>query len=265
MGQRTVKRVPFDFDWPLKETWKGYINPHHKPCPEAEKTCFNGENAAAKYLSAVCSALAWAGGDALKGTTHPYFGNDGWFYNAPKWEGQPEYVRKQMVELVSRLVGEGPGFGGFAGSDFVIYFKILEMVGLKSEWDEKKEKREGDWGHCQVCKGKAMDPAVAKEYEAWKDYEPPKGVGWQLWETCSEGSPVSPVFPTPDELAGWCEKNATIFAREKMSRAEWLKMFKAEDGIDTDMGSFMTVTTKGKISSVAQDPDFHKGSSQKGS
>lgn len=32
---------------------------------------------------------------------------------------------------------------------------------------------------------------------------PPKGAGYQLWETVSEGSPISPVFKTPDELANW--------------------------------------------------------------
>lgn len=31
--------------------------------------------------------------------------------------------------------------------------------------------------------------------------EPPKGDGWQLWETVSEGSQCSPVFATAEELA----------------------------------------------------------------
>jgi len=30
---------------------------------------------------------------------------------------------------------------------------------------------------------------------------PPEGPGWQLWETVSEGSPISPVFATAEELA----------------------------------------------------------------
>ena len=33
------------------------------------------------------------------------------------------------------------------------------------------------------------------------DIEPPTGEGWQVWETVSEGSPISPVFATPEELA----------------------------------------------------------------
>ncbi len=33
--------------------------------------------------------------------------------------------------------------------------------------------------------------------------EPPEGEGWQLWETVSEGSPVSPVFESAEQLADW--------------------------------------------------------------
>lgn len=36
---------------------------------------------------------------------------------------------------------------------------------------------------------------------------PPTGDGYQLWETVSEGSPISPVFATPEELATWMTRN----------------------------------------------------------
>lgn len=54
--------------------------------------------------------------------------------------------------------------------------------------------------------------------------EPPKGEGYQLWETTSEGSPVSPVFKTLDKLCEWCEENATTFANYKASKEEWKQM-----------------------------------------
>ncbi len=41
------------------------------------------------------------------------------------------------------------------------------------------------------------------EAEAWERTEPPVGDGWQLWETVSEGSPISPVFAAADGLASW--------------------------------------------------------------
>jgi hypothetical protein len=33
--------------------------------------------------------------------------------------------------------------------------------------------------------------------------EPPTGDGWQVWETVSEGSPISPVFATSADLVDW--------------------------------------------------------------
>ena len=65
--------------------------------------------------------------------------------------------------------------------------------------------REGVNHLCQTCEGRG-DAATEEQraaHEAWTRTEPPEGEGWQLWETVSEGSPVSPVFATPDELASW--------------------------------------------------------------
>lgn len=41
------------------------------------------------------------------------------------------------------------------------------------------------------------------EAEAWEPTGPPEGDGWQLWETVSEGSPISPVFDSAEALAAW--------------------------------------------------------------
>lgn len=59
---------------------------------------------------------------------------------------------------------------------------------------------------------------------------PPKGEGYQLWNTTSEGSPASPVFPTLDELCAWCENNATVFADIKVSKAKWEELLTVCDG-----------------------------------
>ena len=39
---RELRRVPLDFNWPLNKVWEGFCNPHGLPCPEDNKTCFNG-------------------------------------------------------------------------------------------------------------------------------------------------------------------------------------------------------------------------------
>lgn len=54
--------------------------------------------------------------------------------------------------------------------------------------------------------------------------EAPIGEGYQLWETTSEGSPVSPVFDTLEKLCEWCEVNATTFGSFRASKEEWMSM-----------------------------------------
>lgn len=66
--------------------------------------------------------------------------------------------------------------------------------------------REGVDDTCLTCKGHASTeayPGQRADAEAWEPTDPPEGDGWQLWETVSEGSPISPVFATSDGLAAW--------------------------------------------------------------
>jgi len=66
--------------------------------------------------------------------------------------------------------------------------------------------REGFPVTCATCDGHASIeayPGQRAEAEAWEPTDPPEGEGWQLWETTTEGSPMSPVFATPEQLAGW--------------------------------------------------------------
>ena len=62
------------------------------------------------------------------------------------------------------------------------------------------------------------------------DYMPefPEGtpMGYQLYETTTEGTPVSPVFTTPEDLAAWCEHCATVFARSTWTKEQWLRSFR---------------------------------------
>ncbi|WP_341719894.1 hypothetical protein QQG74_09410 [Micromonospora sp. FIMYZ51] len=66
--------------------------------------------------------------------------------------------------------------------------------------------REGMPVECATCGGHGSLEAYAgqrAEAEAWQPTEPPAGDGWQLWETVSEGSPISPVFDTSEGLVAW--------------------------------------------------------------
>ena len=66
--------------------------------------------------------------------------------------------------------------------------------------------------------------------------------GYQLYETTTEGTPVSPIFPSLQELAAWCEDRATVFAGFKWTRDQWLASFEA-DSLGTD--SLLSVSRDG--------------------
>lgn len=97
----------------------------------------------------------------------------------------------------------------------------------------------GEHDYCEKCKKVAQIKGVPMADYGCPDWEtylsepmkklkellaPPAGDGYQLWETTSEGSPISPVFETLDALCEWCEKNATAFAEYTATREEWKAM-----------------------------------------
>ena len=83
-------------------------------------------------------------------------------------------------------------------------------------------------GGCENCKHFATLEGIGFTEYGCPDFEPfigpPEGECYQLWETTTEGSPVSPVFKTLDELCEWCESNYTVFADMKASKEQWKEM-----------------------------------------
>lgn len=75
-----------------------------------------------------------------------------------------------------------------------------------------KAKQLGFKIECATCNGRGSVEAFVgqrKVEKKWKPVKPPKGDAWQIWETVSEGSPVTPAFDTPEELAKhWAAKNS---------------------------------------------------------
>jgi hypothetical protein len=74
----------------------------------------------------------------------------------------------------------------------------------------------------------------------------PTGPGWQLWEDVTEGSPVSPVFATAEELATWLSTpgNDTSSTRGT-SYESWLKFLTG-----TGWAPSMVMTSSGIVSGV---------------
>ena len=81
---------------------------------------------------------------------------------------------------------------------------------------------------CKECKGKGHvwpSRKASTYYNAWRSKEHPKGDGWQMWETTSEGSPMSPVFASPEELAQWlADTGASSMGKDTATYDQWLTM-----------------------------------------
>lgn len=86
---------------------------------------------------------------------------------------------------------------------------------------------------CTACNGEGSFesyPGQRAEAEAWQRTEPPAGEGWQLWETVSEGSPISPVCASTEALAEWMsspEYNWGVSKGTEISYANALAFIKA--------------------------------------
>ena len=86
---------------------------------------------------------------------------------------------------------------------------------------------------CTHCKGSGTI-WESKEYKTqankWKPQEPPAGPAFQIWETVSEGSPVSPAFEKPEDLANWMVLFDTSVTK-KTSYEQWLKFIVNEQSV----------------------------------
>ena len=92
--------------------------------------------------------------------------------------------------------------------------------------------RNYDGDACEVCK--IYCKHIGAELDKYDECpaedghkEPPPGDGYQMWETTSEGSPISPVFKTPEELARWLVDNgASSFGSDTATYDQWLGMIR---------------------------------------
>lgn len=236
--------MPLDFEAPLNQVWKGYINPYPGAL-DCEVCGHSGLNQETKSISdsfySHFAARAWhdkitqdevqalVDKGRLMDFTHTWTQGEGWKRREDGYIPSAEEVNAAQRRP------------GLHGHDALNRWILIET----------RAKRLGVFGKCQICKGEGWlpnpDEAAWKLHEEWKEYEPPQGPGFQLWETCSEGSPVSPVFKSAESLAAWCEENATIFADEKLHYSKWLNLIQSDT---LDAGSLL-VASSGYVGSLA--------------
>jgi hypothetical protein len=111
--------------------------------------------------------------------------------------------------------------------DYVLKNQRITYSRLEWQLTEEYCRRNGYQLFCPHCEGEGVvwqTPEIKKLHDEYEWIEPPTGDGYQLWETTSEGSPISPVFSTFEELCEWCADNASTFASFKATKEEWMKM-----------------------------------------
>lgn len=173
-----IKRVPLDFNWPHHMPWKGYVMP---------------------YSSQMCEACEQTG---YNPATYQLYQD---WYN---WQHKLTQDEVDALTQHGRLGGEyGPGvFTAEAVNDWNLktifgHDDINRMICV-----EARAKRLGVFGICPICNGDGevwFNDRIKQLADDWlknESYDPPTGDGWQLWESVSEGSPLTPVFSSQEEL-----------------------------------------------------------------
>lgn len=204
---RQVKRVPLDFEWPLKEIWVGYLNPYRWiDCP-------------------FCRGSGY--GPGFKKLHDEWYARDN--------TGHPG--RYELTQDEVDALWEADCLFQFQEKPTAAEVNSLERLSSAAVYIclQQRAKRMGvpeEEFECSHCKGSGelyFSDEIRVAAENWSPQGPPQGDGYQMWETTSEGSPISPVFATPEELARWLADNgASSFGRFTATYEQWLKMINRE-------------------------------------
>lgn len=243
---RELKRVPLDFDWPVGETWRGYLNPYHV-ATKCEACDGKGNSPEAQRLYDL-----WYGHLPFKPQDRdstPFLPTDEPVRafakrnveHSPSFYGSgEEAIEREARRLCAHW--NGAWCHHLNADDVAALIEADRLWDFTRTWSAEKKwqpkvpaciptprevniwsivrfghdsinswacvkaecKRLGVSHLCAACDGEAeLWPSKAAKalYDDWKAVEPPKGDGYQIWETVSEGSAISPVFATPEELA----------------------------------------------------------------
>lgn len=236
---RELKRVDLDFKWPIDQLWKGYVNPYRsQDCNACDNT---GLNPATKKLKeewygwnnptwvwvvegkvrynstarehnitqVELDALLKA--ERLRELTHT------WDKEDRKWIPTGHVP---TIEEVNKWSLPGQGTMGHDSSNAWIATEALA-------------KHKGVYGLCDYCNGDGeiwASEEIKQLHENWEPFDPPKGEGYQIWSTTTEGHPMTPVFPSLEALCEYASTNVTTFGTSHFATKEqWMKML-GDDG-----------------------------------
>jgi hypothetical protein len=219
---RQIKRVPLDFDWPLHKVWKGFVMPeslHLATCPDCDGEGYSVEARAIAhtFYAHQCGSEALAWHNKIGQAEVDNLVAEDRLCVLKKRAPTPDNPRDWEWVAVPRTAAEVNAEntrGGMGGHD-----AINRMILIRFRCD-----RLGITSECPRCDGAGTigTDAQRKAYDEWKGADPPVGEGWQVWETVSEGSPVSPVYPTKDALiAALIKDGHSRKAAENFAESAW--------------------------------------------
>jgi hypothetical protein len=221
---REIKRVPVGFPWPLNETWWGYISPFRKHSSSKDCDACDGSGYSPKAKEISDSWYAFENAEYVSMGNGRQYNKNAWHYNLdaddilalvkakrlwdftrrPRNDKQRKIVEKKILDNGDSWL---PDDNGYIPTPDEVNEWARTTIGHDSinHWVcvKAKCKRLKIPLGCPVCKGEGtvyVSAEMRKVMTSWKDIEPPKGTAWQLWETVSEGSPITPPFPAPEEL-----------------------------------------------------------------
>lgn len=94
------------------------------------------------------------------------------------------------------------------------------------KWELEKSK-EPDGSYLEYWEVNSPPPERAY-YRPWKDED---ATWFQLWETVSEGTPVSPPFKTKQELADYLAANGDEWDQKRCLEPDWTQLWGGEPGV----------------------------------
>lgn len=265
---REIKRVVLDFDWPLGKVWSVFLNPHYEGhCSDCGACNGSGLSRHAKELQD-----KWYGhvpfSPSETGSEPFSFAHPVIVAKARRnIAGAPSYYSHGELAVATEAVRLAELFNSrwshhLDSDDVAALLKANRLWDFRGkgctptpkevdEWSistfghdsmncwivvEEKAKRLGIPYTCDACQGEGSvwdsseNQATA---EAWESSEPPTGEGWQMWETVSEGSPVTPVFATAEELVNHLvtvEKYSRL-AAERFIDTGWVPSLVVANGV----------------------------------
>jgi hypothetical protein len=279
---REIKRVPVDFDWPVDKRWQGYLMPdrfRENPCPD----CKNGYSPHAQNLfdlwygylpfhpasngsvplTADTPAVRTfaernygAGGSAIVAEAERLANlwNEQWSHHLNAEDVAALVEAERLTDLTHTWDPENRWQK--------IDPPVMPTAAEVNEWSLRglghdsinasvviraRCQRDGQPVVCASCQGHASQEAhegQRAEADAWERTEPPSGDGWQLWETVTEGSPVSPVFVTAEALARWMSTDRgsrwAPHARDYETALRFIEVGWAPSGMGSEGSGFVS-------------------------